>query len=90
MPAEVIKLVHAMISLMHQSLHLLRRMFDRCSGREELGPPSCELDADAASAMIEDLLRSGRPAMVGRFGCTVRLFPGRAGVSGPFLRADAA
>lgn len=70
MPAEVIKLVHAMISLMHQSLHLLRRMFDRCSGREELGPPSCELDADAASAMIEDLLRSGRPAMVGRFGCT--------------------
>ena len=52
MPAEVIKLVHAMISLMHQSLHLLRRMFDRCSGREELGPPSCELDADAASAMI--------------------------------------
>lgn len=78
--------------------------------------------------MIEDLLRSGRPAMVGRFGCTemsclhnyleigkagrnplnyitgrrdqwwwnkkhheadegvVRLFPGRAGVSGPFLR----
>lgn len=61
MPAEVIKLVHAMISLTHQGLHLLRRMFDRCSGREKLNPPSCELDADAASAMIEDLLRSGRP-----------------------------
>ena len=70
MPAEVIKLVHAMISLMHQGLHLLRRVFERCSGREELRPPSCELNADAASAMIEDLLRSGRPAMVGRFGCT--------------------
>lgn len=61
MPAEVIKLVHAMISLTHQGLHLLRRMFDRCSGREELNPPSCELDADAASAMIEDLLRSAVP-----------------------------
>ena len=70
MPAEVIKLVHAMISLMHQSLHLLRRVFERCSGREELRPPSCELNADAASAMIEDLLRSGRPAIVVRFGFT--------------------
>lgn len=28
-----------MISLTHQGLHLLRRMFDRCSGREKLNPP---------------------------------------------------
>ena len=59
-----------MISLMYPGLYLLRRLFGRCSGREALQPPPCELDADAASAMIENLLRSGRPAMVGRFGCT--------------------
>ena len=59
-----------MISLMYPGLYLLRRLFGRCSGREALQPPPCELDADAASAMIENLLRSSRPAMVGRFGCT--------------------
>ena len=69
-PATEIEQIPAMISLMYPGLYLLRRLFGRCSGREALQPPPCELDADAASAMIENLLRSGRPAMVGRFGCT--------------------
>lgn len=59
-----------LMSPLYSGLGLLRRVCAPSAGPVAPPPLTCKRGADGASSLMGDLLRSGRPVMVGRFGST--------------------